>query len=231
MDEQAVSYHGFRFPAPIISHAVWVYFRCPLSFRDVEDLLAERGITVSYETIRRWCRKFGAEYTRRLKRKQRPNDTWFVDEMFIRINGKQHYLWRAVDQEGDTIDILVQSRRDSQAAKRFFRKLLKRGELPQRLVTDKLGSYRVAHREMMPSVPHETRKWANNRAEVSHEAVRKRERCLGRFKSMEHAQLFVSTHSVIANLFRVGRQKVQASNYRILRSRAFKDWRQASLVH
>ena len=123
---------------------------------------------------------------------------------------------------------MVQKRRDARAAKRFFRKLLKRGETPRELVTDKLGSYGVAHRELLPSVPHVTRRWANNRAEVSHESVRKRERLLRRFKSMRHAQLCVSAYSVVANLFRVGRQKVSASNYRILRSRAFADWREVS---
>ena len=231
MDEATISYRGFRFPPQIISHSVWLYFRFALSFRDVEDLLADRGVIVSYETIRRWCQRFGVEYARRLKRKEGPNDIWHLDEMFVRINGKQHYLWRAVDQEGDTIDILVQARRSARAAKRFFRKLLKRGEMPRRLVTDKLGSYGVAHRELTPSVPHETGRWANNRAEVSHEAaVRKRERSLHRFKSMKHAQLFVSTYSVVANLFRVGRQKVKASHYRVLRSRAFDDWRQVSLA-
>lgn len=137
---------------------------------------------------------------------------------------------RAVDQEGDTIDILVQKRRDSRAAKRFFRKMLKRGVVPNKLVTDKLGSYAVAHRELLPSVPHGTKRWSNNRVEVSHESVRKRERILRRFKSIKHAQMSVSIYSVVANHFRVGRQKVSASNYRILRSRAFADWRGVSLA-
>ena len=219
MSKPAISYRGHRFPAEIISHGVWLYYRFSLSFRDVEDLLAERGVEVSYETIRQWSRKFGTQYARRLKRRERPNDIWYLDEMFVRINGELHYLWRAVDQEGDTIDILVQKRRDARAAKRFFRKLLKRGEMPRELVTDKLGSYVVAHREMLRSVSHKTKRWSNNRAEVSHESVRKRERILRRFKSIGHAQLFVSVYSVVANLFRVGRQKVSASNFRLLSAR------------
>ncbi len=145
-------YLRHRFPSDIISHAVWLYHRYCLSFRDVEDRLAERGIIVSYETIRQWCAKFGPDYVRRLKRRQgRLGDTWFLDEVFITINGQRQYLCRAVDQDEDLIDLLVQPRRDGRAARRFFRKLLKgQRQEPSRLVTDKLGSYRVAHREVMP---------------------------------------------------------------------------------
>ncbi len=122
MDTIALSYRGHRFPSEIISHSVWLYHRFSLSFRDVEDLLSERGITVSYETIRQWCRKFGGEYARTLRRRQgRLGDTWYLDELFVRIQGKRQYLWRAVDQDGDVIDILVQPRRDGRAARRFFR--------------------------------------------------------------------------------------------------------------
>ncbi len=185
---------------------------------------------VSYETIRQWCWKFGNEYARRLKRKQgQLGDSWFLDEVFVKIQGQQQYLWRAVDQDGDTIDILVQSRRDSRAAKRCFRKLLKsQGQGPNRLVTDKLGSYRVAHRELLPSVPHDTSRWSNNRAEVSHESVRQRERQMRGFKSPGHAQRFLSVHGVVGNLFRVGRQKVKAENYRFLRGRSFEIWQQVT---
>ncbi len=126
MKSDTPSYHGYRFPPEIISHAVWLYHRFCVSFRDVEDLLAQRGITVSYEAIRLWCIQFGSEYARRLKRRQgRLGDTWHLDEVFVTIQGQRHYLWRAVDQDGDVIDILVQSRRDRRAAKRFIRKLLK----------------------------------------------------------------------------------------------------------
>ncbi len=171
MDNSASSYRGHRFPAEIISHAVWLYHRFCLSFRDIEDPLAERGITVSYEAIRQWCRKFGTEYARTLKRREgRLGDTWYLDELFVTIQGKRQYLWRAVDQDGDVIDILVQPRRDRRAAERFFHKLLKgQGEEPLRLVTDKLRSYGAAHRTTMPSVSNDTKQYANNRAEVSHQ--------------------------------------------------------------
>ena len=176
MKSDAPSYRGHRFPAEIIGHAVWLYHRFCLSFRDVEDLLAQRGITVSYEAIRLWCFKFGPEYARTLKRRQgRLGDTWYLDEVFVTIRGERQYLWRAVDQDGDVIDILVQSRRDRKAAKRFFRKLLKgQGSVPRRLVTDKLRSYGAAKRTVMPSVAHSTKQYENNRAEVSHQAWRTR---------------------------------------------------------
>ena len=167
-------YHGYRFPPTIISHAVWLYHRFCLSLRDVEDLLAERGITVSYESIRQWCNRFGPEYARKLKRRQgRQGDTWYLDEVFIKIRGELNYLWRAVDQDGDTIDILVQKRRNKLAAKRFFRKLLKGQQAaPRRMITDKLKSYSAAHQEVMPFVTHSTEQYENNRAEVSHEPIR-----------------------------------------------------------
>ena len=141
-------YYGHRYPPEIISHAVWHYYRFCLSFRDVEDLLAKRGVIVSYETIRQWCRKFGPDYAKRLKRRQgRLGDTWFLDEVFVTINGERPYLWRAVDQDGDVIDILVQSRRNRRAVQRFCRKPLKgQGRVPFRLVSDKLKSYSAAHR-------------------------------------------------------------------------------------
>ena len=178
MKSRRSRYIRHRFPAEIISHAVWLYYRFSLSFREVEDLLVERGVNVTYETIRQWSIKFGAQYARRLKRRQgRLGDTWYLDEVFVTINGERQYLWRAVDQDGDVIDILVQPRRDGRAARRFFRKLLKsQRKEPFRLVTDKLGSYRVAHREVMPMVTHNTSRYANNRAEVSHQPTRRRAR-------------------------------------------------------
>ena len=156
MTSQAPNYHGYRFPPEIISHAVWLYHRFCLSFRDAEDLLAQRGITVTYETIRQWCHAFGPDCARRLRhRRGRLGDTWYLDELFVNIQGRRQYLWRAVDQDGDVIDILVQSRRNRGAATRFFRKLLKtQGCVPRRLITDKLGSYAAAHRTVMPSVVH-----------------------------------------------------------------------------
>ncbi len=226
MNNDAPSYHGYRFPPEIISHAVWLYHRFCLSFRDVEDLLAERGIMVTYETVRQWCRKFGPEYARRLKRRQgRLGDTWHLDELFVTIQGQQHYLWRAVDQDGDVIDILVQPRRDRRAAERFFRKLLKgQGREPRRLVTDKLRSYAAAQRTVMPSVIHDTGRYANNRAEVSHQPTRQRERQMRRFKSSAQTQRFLSVHGITQNLFRVGRHLLRAVNHRILRARAFLVW-------
>ncbi len=194
MKTDAPSYHGYRFPPEIISHAVWLYHRFCVSFRNVEELLAQRGITVSYEAVRLWCIKFGPAYARRLKRRQgRLGDTWHLDEVFIKIQGERQYLWRAVDQDGDVIDILVQPRRDQKAAKRFFRKLLKgQGRPPWRLVTDKLRSYSAAHREVMPSVVHDTDQYRNNLAEVSHEPTRQRERQMRKFKTPGQAQRFLT---------------------------------------
>ena len=219
-------YHGHRFPPEIISHAVWHYYRFCLSFRDVEDLLAKRGIIVSYEAIRQWCLKFGPEYARKLKRRQgRLGDTWFLDEVFVTINGKQQYLWRAVDQDGDVIDNLVQSRRNRRAAERFFLKLLKsQVRVPFRLVTDKLKSYGAALRTIMPSVNHDTEQYANNRAEVSHQPTRQRERQMRRFKSPRQAQLFLSVHGVVLNLFRLARHRLKAVHHRMLRARSFATW-------
>ena len=185
---------------------------------------------VTYEAIRLWCLKFGPEYARTLKHRQgRLGDTWHVDEFFVNIRGQQHYLWRAVDQDGDVIDILLQSRRDGRAAERFFRKLLKgQGHEPRRLVTDKLRSYAAAHRTIMPSVAHDTSQYANNRAEVPHEPTRQRERQMRRFKSSAQAQRFLSVHGITQNLFRVGRHLLRAANHRLLRARAFLVWNAAT---
>ena len=230
MDSSTASYRGHRFPPEIISHAVWLYYRFCLSFRDVEDLLAERGIAVSYESIRHWCRKFGTGYARRLKRREgRLGDTWHLDELFVTIQGQRQYLGRAVDQDGDVIDILVQPRRDRRAAERFFRRLLKgQGGEPRRLVTDKLRSYSAARRNTMPSVVHDTSRYANNRAELSHQPTRERERQMGRFKSARQAQRFLTIHGLIHNLFRVGRHLVSSASHRLLRDRSFAVWQQVT---
>ena len=210
----APRYRRHRFPIEISSHAVWLYHRFCLSFRDVEDLLAERGISVTHETIRQWCRKFGHDYARKLRRRQgRLGDVWHLDELFVNIRGKRHYLWRAVDQDGDVIDILVQKHRNARAAKRFFRKLLKgQGSEPWRLVTDKLRSYGAAHRSAMPSVVHDTRRYANNQAEVSHQPTRQRERQMRKFKSAAQEQRFLSVHGAVQNLFRLGRHRLRSAN-------------------
>ncbi len=169
---------------------------------------------------------FGRDYARTLRRRRgRQGDTWHLDELFVTLNGRQQYLWRAVDEDGDVLDILVQSRRNRRAAVRFFRKLLKRqGCVPRRLITDKLRSYPAACRTVMPSVVHRSAQFANNRAEVSHQATRQRERQMRRFKSAVHLQRFASVHGVVQNLFRVGRHLLRAAHHRLLRTRAFVEW-------
>ena len=226
MRSQPASYHGYRFPPDIISHAVWLYYRFCLSFRDAEDLLAQRGVTVTYETLRQWCQRFGPVYARRLRRRRgRLGDTWHLDEVFVTIQGRQQYLWRAVDEDGDVLDILVQSHRNRRAAVRFFRKLLKtQGCIPRRLITDQLRSYAAACRTVIPSVVHVTDQYANNRAEVSHQPTRQRERQMRRFKSAAHVQRFASVHGVVQNLFRVGRHLLRSRHHRVLRKRAFVEW-------
>src|SRR6266403_4496968 len=226
MKSERARYSGYRFPPEIISYAVWAYHRFCLSFRDVEDLLAERGIIVSYETIRIWCRNFGPDYARKRKRRQgRLGDIWHLDEVFIRINGQQQYLWRAVDQDGDVIDILVQPRRDQRAAERFFRRLLcSQGKAPLRIITDQLRSYSAALRTIPCGVAHNTERYANNRAEASHQPTRQRERQMRRFKSSGQAQRFLSLHGVLQNLFRVGRHLLRSTNHRLLRSRSLAIW-------
>src|SRR5271170_5187310 len=223
-------YSGYRFPSQIISYAVWAYHRFCLSFRDVEELLAERGIIVSYETIRQWCEKFGLDYALRLKRREgRLGDHWHLDEVFIRINGQQRYLWRAVDQDGDVIDILVQPHRDQRAAERFLRKLLRgQGSEPLQIITDKLRSYSAAMRSIFSNVTHRVERYANNRVEASHQPTRQRERQMRRFKSARHAQRFLSLHDAVRNLFRVGRHLLRSSNHRLLRSRSFAVWREVT---
>jgi putative transposase len=223
------TYKRHRFSRDIISYAVWLYYRFNLSHRDIEDLLAERGIVVTRESIRLWCIKFGAIYTRRLKRKHRGyGDTFYIDEVFVKINGKQHYLWRAVDQDGEVVDVYLQAKRDGVAAKRFFRRLLRlHGGEPRKIVTDKLRSYGVAHRELIPETIHSTGQYENNRAEQSHEATRVRERGMRKFKSVRQAQRFVTAHAAVSNLFNLGRHHVRAQHYRDLRISAFAEWERA----
>ena len=223
------TYKRHRVPPDIISYAVWLYYRFNLSHRDIEDLLAERGIIVTRESIRLWCIKFGTIYARRLKRNHRGyGDTFYIDEVFVKINGKQHYLWRAVDQDGEVVDVYLQAKRDGAAAKRFFRRLLRSSdEESRKIVTDKLRSYPVAHREVIPGALHVTDQYANNRAEQSHEATRVRERGMRRFKSMRPAQRFVTAHATVSNLFNLGRHLVRAQHYRDLRISAFAEWSRA----
>jgi len=225
--EKSIDNRGFRYPPEIISYAVWLYYRFTLSFRDIEDLMAERGVIVSYEAIRLWCIRFGPSYARQLRKKSHQfGDYWYLDEIStVTIHGVRMYLWRAVNQDGDLIDVLVQKRKDKKAAKCFIRKMLKhQGETPNRITTDKLRSYGAAKREVMPSVIHCQDRYANNRAEVSHQHTREQERQMRRFKSMKQAQRFLSTHGVVNNLFRLGRHSLRACHYRMFRAKAFSEW-------
>ena len=230
MKRSVSSYKRHRFPPQIIQHAVWLYHRFKLSTRDIEDLLAERGISVSYESIRLWCIKFGSKYARRIRRKHQGFcDTFFIAEVFVKIRGRQHYLWRAVDQDGEVVDVFLQARRDGGAARRFFKRLLKKHRSePRKIVTDGLGSDGVAHRELMPDSIHDTSRYANNRAELSHQPTRVRERGMRRFKSMRQAQRFLGVHSAVHNLFNLGRHLISAEHYRDFRQRAFASWKYAT---
>jgi putative transposase len=230
MDAIVPSYKGFRFPVEIISHCVWLYHRFPLSFREVEEMMMERGVVVSHETVRQWCAKFGQTYANQLRRRRpRPGDTWHLDEVFIKIGGKTHYLWRAVDQDGVVLDILVTSHRDAKAATRFFRKLL-RGlrSVPRVLVTDKLASYGVAHRRLMRSVEHRRSKYLNNRVENSHLPTRQRERAMKRFRSAGGAQRFLSAFSGISPHFRTRRHLLHAQEYRSEMANRFSIWNEVT---
>jgi putative transposase len=230
MSSSVILYHRHRFPAEIISHCVWLCFRFALSFRDVEELLAMRGVALSYERVREWCLKFGQTYANGLRRRSpRPGDQWHLDEVFLKINGRFHYLWRPVDQDGDVLDILVQSRRDKKAAKRFFRKLLKGLRYaPRVIITDKLRSYHAAQQEIMPSVEHRQNKAQNNRAENSHQPTRLREKIMRRFKSAGHAQRFLSVFGIITSFFRVGRHFYRASGYRDVMKSRFAVWEEVT---
>ena len=223
------TYHRHRFPAEIISHCVWLYFRFPLSFRDVEEMLAMRGVKLSYETAREWCLKFGQTYANGLRRRSpRPGDQWHLDEVFLKSNGQIHYLWRAVDQDGDVLDILVQSRRDKKAAKKFFRKLLKGLRyVPRVIVTDKLRGYSAARTEVIPSVERVQQKYQNNRAENSHQPTRLCEKVMRGFKSSGHPQRFLSAFGVITSHFRVGRHLYGATAYRAVMKLRFALWEEA----
>ncbi|HEY3037891.1 MAG TPA: IS6 family transposase [Pyrinomonadaceae bacterium] len=221
-------YRRHRFPAEIISHCFWLYFRFSLSFRDVEEM-SIRGVSLSYEAIREWCLRFGQTYANHLRRRSpRPGDRWHLDEVFLKINGRLYYLWRAVDQDGDVLDILVQSKRDKKAAKKFFRKLLKGLRyVPRVLITDKLRSYGAAKAAVLPSVEHHHQKYQNNRAENSHQPTRLREKVMKWFKSPGHAQRFLSAFGIINSHFRVGRHLYSAGGYRAVWKSRFAQWTEA----
>jgi putative transposase len=218
-------YKRHRFPAEIISHCVWLYCRFCLSYRDVEELMAERRISLTYEAVRYWCREFGQAYTRALRRRPRPGDKRHLDEVFLTIHGERHYLWRAVDLDGHVLDILVQRSRNKRAAKQFFRKLLKGCQyVPRVLITDKLASYGAAKREMLPSVEHRQHRYLNNHAENSHQPARQRERRLQGFKSPGHAQRFLAAYGPIVQHFRPRRHLLPAPEYRQELGKRFHTW-------
>src|SRR3712207_4795445 len=225
-----ISYARHQFPPAVIRHAVWLYLRFTLSYRDVEELLAERGIETSYETVRRWALKFGPVFAKNLRRlRPRPSNTWHLDEMAVRIGGKRMWLWRAVDSEGEVLDLLVQSKRDTKAALRLMRKLLKKhGYAPDELVTDKLGSYGAARRELRLSCRHEQGLRKNNRAENSHQAARRRERKQQRFKAAGSAQRFLAMQAPVHNTFNLQRHLVSRSTLRLFRAEAVQAWRNAT---
>ena len=226
------SYKGHRYPGEIIAHCVWLYLRFPLSFREVEELMLQRGVVVSYETIRAWCAKFGQAYANQLRRRRaRPGDKWHLDEVFVKINGTIHYLWRAVDQHGNVLDVLVQPRRNALAAKRFFRRLLKGLQyVPRVIVTDRLASYGSAHRVVMPSVATpaiEVSEQPGRELASAHPATRAGDETL---HLARHAQRFLSAFSGISPHFRPRRHLLSAADYRQVMADRFAVWNQITGV-
>jgi transposase-like protein len=225
-----ISYRYCHFPPVIIQHTVWLYARFTLSFRDVEELLAERGIQVSYESIRRWVARFGTQIARRLRHhRPRPHSQWHLDEMFVSMDGKHMYLWRAIDQNGEILDVLVQAKRDKRAALKLMRKLIKKSGLAQRtIVTDKLRSYAAAFRDLGLKARHHQARWKNNRIEGSHVYVRRRERRMQGSRSPGAAQRFLLLHAATYNAFNTRRHFITATQHRKRRDQAFTIWREAA---
>ncbi len=228
-----ISYRNLHFPSSIIQYAIWLYARFNLSLRDVEELLAERGIEISYETIRRWVIRFGPQIARRLRRgRPRAHPQWHLDEMYVSIGGRWMYLWRAIDQEGEVLDVLVQARRDKRAALKLVRKLLKKhGFAPRTIVTDKWRAYGAAFRDLGLAAWHHRAKWKNNRIEGSHVRVRRRERAMQGFRSPGSAQRFLSIHAAVYNQFSNRRHLISADENRARRKCAFAAWRNAAEVN
>ena len=222
----STTYKRHRFPIEIISYCVWLYYTFPLSFRDIQQMMLYRGISVTYESIRKWCLKFAQSYANQIRRKRpKAADKWHLDEVVIKIKGKQFYLWRAVDKNGQVLDILMQSRRNTAAASKFFRKLLKSERFaPRVIITDKLKSYGAAKRKILTGVEHRQHKGINNRAENSHRPTRVRERRMGRFKSPGHAQRFLSAMEPIRGHFFPHQHQLTASEYRQTMSQQFESW-------
>ena len=230
MKSSSISYKRHRFPPQIIAHAVWLYVRFNLSLREVEEMLLQRGIDASYETVRRWVIKFGPRIARKLRRRQgRPGDIWHLDEVAVRISGRKYWLWRAVDQHGVVLDEILEPKRDKRAAKRLLRRLIKSlGFIPKRIITDKLRSYGAAKREVAPGLKHWSHKGLNNRAENSHLPFRKRERAMQGYRSPGGLQRFVATHSAIRNCFSVPARRRSALTIRYHRLEAFDTWNAAT---
>lgn len=227
-----ISYSGYRFPPAIIQQAVWLYLRFILSFRDVEDLLAERGIAVSHGTVRRWVNHFGPRIAANLRqRRPKPDATWHLDEVYLKIDGRLVYLWRAVDSEGEVLDVLLQAKRNKRAALKLLRRLLKKhGFIPERLITDDLRSYGAAVRDLGMSDRHRRGRWCNNRVENSHQPTRRRERKMQGFKSPGSTQRFLSAHAATYNTFNVQRHLISAKTHRDFRATAMAAWRAAAAV-
>jgi len=227
-----ISYRCHRFPPEIIQYAVWLYSKFKLSYRDIEDLLAERGLDISYETIRRWVNKFGADYARRiLSNRPEADTTWHLDEMVVVINGRKYWLWRAVDSEGEMLEFLVQSRRNRRAALRLFRKLLRKQKVqPRTFVTDKLRSYGAALKALQLDIEHQQGIYQNNRGENSHLPVRRRERKMQRFKSPRSAQRFLNLHASVYNLFNIQRHLTTRTTMKLFRTEAMDQWKQVVAV-
>lgn len=219
-------YSRHRFPPDVIKRAVWLYFRFNLSFRDVEELMAERGVDVSYETLNKWVHKFGRLYAKRIKAKlERSSRVWHLDEIYTKMNGKMVYIWRAVDDEGTVLDVVVQSRKNTKAAKRLLRKLMRnQGVMPERIVTDKLESYGVALEKRNLKHLRDVGGRKNNRAENSHLPIRRRERKAQRFKSIASAQRLLSIYGPIYNLFNYQRHLISRKSLKTLRFSAQTDW-------
>ena len=225
-------YSRHRFPSEIISYCVWLYYTFPLSYRDIEKMMLYRGIEVTYETIREWCQKFGQQYANQLRRKgPYVGDKWHLDEVVVTLKKQQYYLWRAVDGEGNVLDVLLQKHRDTKAAKRFFRKLLKKqGFVPRVIVTDKLKSYEAAKKQVMPNVEHRQHKGLNNLCENSHQSTRTRERRMRRFKSPGQAQRFLSAFGPIRGHFHPKQHQMTADHYREQMRQRFEDWREVACL-
>ena len=216
---------GFRFPREIIAYAVWAYHRFALSTADVEDLLAERGVIVSREAVRLWVNRFGSQFAACIRRdRPRPHDKWHMDEVVVPINGVKHWLWRAIDGNGDVLDILIQPRRNAKAAKRFFGRLVAAYGKPRVVITDKLRSYTKPIKAITPDADHRAHKGLNNRIEGSHRPTRKREKMMGRFKSPRQAQRFLVAHDQITTIFRPRRYRLSTLSYRHARADAFRLW-------